>query len=181
MFSDVEVNLKIREKRQRASVAMTNSINSELPFALTDQGWMKVWSKTNNRPYLWNKLTNESLWELPTMQNPLGLCFNTPPPDSPIQDSICESKREPTPEQCGLQSKKLKLLDFFEINLPINITILNQPPCNNTQSYSEIEAYKLSILSKFKQCYDSRKSSSDPEDSFTTWLTQQKVGDIGML
>lgn len=37
----------------------------ELPPELAQQGWEKLWSKRENRPYFWNKLTGTSLWEMP--------------------------------------------------------------------------------------------------------------------
>lgn len=53
----------------------------ELPFELVQQGWKKFWSKRENRPYFWNKLTGESLWEMPMIKpafdpitDPLGEC-----------------------------------------------------------------------------------------------------------
>lgn len=35
---------------------------------LQQQGWKKFWSKRENRPYFWNKLTGESLWVMPSLK-----------------------------------------------------------------------------------------------------------------
>ena len=46
----------------------TSSINDpvhDLPLVLLQQGWRKFWSKREQRPYFFNKITNESLWEMP--------------------------------------------------------------------------------------------------------------------
>jgi len=43
-------------------------IEPELPPELLQQGWRKFWSKRGNRPYFWNKLTGESLWEMPQLK-----------------------------------------------------------------------------------------------------------------
>lgn len=43
-------------------------IEPELPIELLQQGWKKFWSKRENRPYFWNKLTGESLWEFPPLR-----------------------------------------------------------------------------------------------------------------
>lgn len=37
----------------------------DLPVELLQAGWRKFWSKRENRPYFFNKITNESLWEMP--------------------------------------------------------------------------------------------------------------------
>ena len=49
-----------------------NSIGSPEPLPSDDlseellqMGWRKYWSKRENMPYYFNKITNESLWELP--------------------------------------------------------------------------------------------------------------------
>ena len=43
----------------------------DLPADLLQQGWRKFWSRRENRPYLFNKITNESRWEMPGI---LGVC-----------------------------------------------------------------------------------------------------------
>lgn len=40
----------------------------ELSVELQHQGWKKFWSKRENRPYFWNKLTGESLWIMPSLK-----------------------------------------------------------------------------------------------------------------
>lgn len=37
----------------------------DLPVELLQAGWRKFWSKREKMPYYFNKLTNESLWEMP--------------------------------------------------------------------------------------------------------------------
>lgn len=39
----------------------------DLPLELLQRGWRKFWSKRENRPYYFNKLTNESLWDPPQL------------------------------------------------------------------------------------------------------------------
>lgn len=69
----------------------------ELPFELVQQGWKKFWSKRESRPYFWNKLTGESLWEMPPLSkpqfdpitDPLGISVPPlPAPPQPIQAPI---------------------------------------------------------------------------------------------
>uniref|UniRef100_A0A182Y9I3 Uncharacterized protein n=1 Tax=Anopheles stephensi TaxID=30069 RepID=A0A182Y9I3_ANOST len=70
--------------------AVGTNFNEELSPELTQQGWRKFWSKREGRPYFWNKLTGESLWEHPVLNrgpqqfdpltDPLGICSNGPLP-----------------------------------------------------------------------------------------------------
>ena len=39
----------------------------DLPQDLLQAGWRKFWSNREKRPYFFNKLTNESLWETPIL------------------------------------------------------------------------------------------------------------------
>lgn len=43
-------------------------LEPELTPELVYQGWRKFWSKRENRPYFWNRLTGESLWEMPVLK-----------------------------------------------------------------------------------------------------------------
>uniref|UniRef100_A0A8C4ZQ71 Phosphorylated CTD interacting factor 1 n=1 Tax=Gadus morhua TaxID=8049 RepID=A0A8C4ZQ71_GADMO len=51
----------------------------ELPDELLQAGWGRCWSKRENRPYYFNRFTNQSLWEMPVLgqhdviSDPLGL------------------------------------------------------------------------------------------------------------
>lgn len=51
----------------------------ELPDDMIQAGWSKCWSKRENRPYYFNRFTNQSLWEMPVLgqhdviSDPLGL------------------------------------------------------------------------------------------------------------
>lgn len=68
---------------------------------LIQQGWRKYWSKRENRPYFWNKLSGESMWELPAVKrdfdpitDPLGICHTGPPNAGNMTPSA--SKRRPS-------------------------------------------------------------------------------------
>ena len=39
----------------------------DLPPELLTAGWRRFWSKRESRPYFFNKLTNESMWEMPPL------------------------------------------------------------------------------------------------------------------
>uniref|UniRef100_A0A3P8PWD4 mRNA (2'-O-methyladenosine-N(6)-)-methyltransferase n=1 Tax=Astatotilapia calliptera TaxID=8154 RepID=A0A3P8PWD4_ASTCA len=57
----------------------TASKAPELPDELVQAGWSKCWSRRENRPYYFNRFTNQSLWEVPVLgqhdviSDPLGL------------------------------------------------------------------------------------------------------------
>ena len=40
----------------------------DLPLELLQAGWRKFWSKREGRPYFFNKVTNQSLWEMPVLR-----------------------------------------------------------------------------------------------------------------
>ncbi|CAL1612942.1 unnamed protein product [Knipowitschia caucasica] len=56
-----------------------NAKPPELPDELVQAGWSKCWSRRENRPYYFNRFTNQSLWEVPVLgqhdviSDPLGL------------------------------------------------------------------------------------------------------------
>lgn len=52
---------------------MGNFVEPELSAELIQHGWRKFWSKRENRPYFWNKLTGESLWEMPSLKHAVCL------------------------------------------------------------------------------------------------------------
>lgn len=49
---------------------------AELSLELQQQGWKKFWSKRENRPYFWNKLTGESLWVMPSLKPQVLLVYS---------------------------------------------------------------------------------------------------------
>ncbi len=56
---------------------MGGFIEPELTPELVQQGWRKFWSKRENRPYFWNKITGESLWEMPSLKQPVSIGYVT--------------------------------------------------------------------------------------------------------
>lgn len=166
----------------------------ELPFELQQQGWKKFWSKRENRPYFWNKLTGESLWEMPMIKpqfdpitDPLGIC--TPPPPQPIPIMHMPStpvpvvKRRASEEMAGPQAKKFILAGPWDLDVPTNVIILERAPCSYMHSHPEIEVFRCSLLSKLRKSYEelchSRESIDAPKDSFNRWLMERKVIDTG--
>ncbi|KAL8613842.1 hypothetical protein ACOMHN_032832 [Nucella lapillus] len=54
-----------------------NSPSHDLPIPLLQKGWRKLWSQKHQRPYFYNKLTAQSIWEYPGLEgdldDPLGI------------------------------------------------------------------------------------------------------------
>lgn len=77
----IQTSLPSSVNSKPGNVEHQNSVNSEpcspqpmspdqvhdLPPELLQAGWRKFWSRREGRPYYFNKLTNESLWETPTL------------------------------------------------------------------------------------------------------------------
>lgn len=160
----------------------------DLPFELVQQGWRKFWSKRENRPYFWNKMTGESLWEMPVLKpqfdpitDPLGIC--APGPTAIGNGPMQVAKRRISEEIGGPQVKKFVLAGPWDLDVPTNVIIYERVPCNYMHSHPEIEAYRCSLLTKLRQCYQelchSRESIDAPKDSFNRWLMERKVVDTG--
>lgn len=51
------------------TVILCYSWRSDMIFLdeLVQAGWAKCWSKRENRPYYFNRFTNQSLWEMPVL------------------------------------------------------------------------------------------------------------------
>ncbi|KAJ3654671.1 hypothetical protein Zmor_013845 [Zophobas morio] len=182
------VNMPIPTTPQGAPIN-PGGLEFDLPFELTQQGWRKFWSKRENRPYFWNKLTGESLWEMPMIKpqfdpitDPLGIC--APPPSLPLPTTpLPVAKRRASEDLNGPQAKKFVLAGPWDLDVPTNVIILERSPCSYMHSHPEVEAYRCSLLAKLRQCYQelchSRESIDAPKDSFNRWMMERKVIDSG--
>lgn len=176
---------------QGPPVASSQYQEHELPFELIQQGWRKFWSKRENRPYFWNKATCQSMWEIPVLKpqfdpitDPLGICAPGPSPPAPTPNGpLPVAKRRISEEIAGPQNKKFILAGPWDLDVPTNVIIFERPPCCYMHSHPEVEAYRCSLLSKLRQCYQelchSRESIDAPKDSFNRWLMERKVIDTG--
>ncbi|KAJ4442041.1 hypothetical protein ANN_11907 [Periplaneta americana] len=165
----------------------------ELPPELLQQGWRKFWSKRENRPYFWNKLTGDSLWEMPQLKpqfdpitDPLGIC-NTPPPPPPLVNGPpgpVAVKRRASEEAVGSPvAKKFILAGPWDLEIQTNVVIYERPPTILPHPHPDIETYRCSLAAKLRQCYQelchSREAIDAPKDSFNRWLMERKVIDTG--
>ncbi|XP_043275592.1 mRNA (2'-O-methyladenosine-N(6)-)-methyltransferase [Venturia canescens] len=167
---------------------------AELSMELQQQGWKKFWSKRENRPYFWNKLTGESLWVMPSLKpqfdpitDPLGICGASPVPgNGPIPPGTPGGplKRRASEEGNAMPVvKKFILAGPWDLEIPTNVIIYERAPSNLLHVHPDVEALRCSLLAKLRQCYQelchTREAIDAPKDSFNRWLMERKVIDCG--
>ncbi|XP_010833343.1 PREDICTED: phosphorylated CTD-interacting factor 1 isoform X1 [Bison bison bison] len=94
----------------------------DLPEELVHAGWEKCWSRRENRPYYFNRFTNQSLWEMPVLgqhdviSDPLGLNATPLPQDSSLVETpLAENKprkrqlSEEQPSGNGVKKPKIEI------------------------------------------------------------------------
>uniref|UniRef100_A0A1A9V576 WW domain-containing protein n=1 Tax=Glossina austeni TaxID=7395 RepID=A0A1A9V576_GLOAU len=183
------------------SMYQGGSYGEELTPELFSQGWRKFWSKRENRPYYWNKITGESLWEMPgarpfdPLTDPLGICHagGQPPlhhSHSHMQQQHHNLKRRPSDDMHmhahGHQQppmKKFILAGPWDLEVCTNAVIVERPPTLLPQPHPEIEALRAAYTMKLVKTYEDlcmrRESIKAPKDSFNRWLIERKVIDNG--
>lgn len=175
--------------------------NEELPPDLVMQGWRKFWSKRENRPYFWNKLSGESLWEMPrhfdVLTDPLGICNagigpngpSTPSPHNqtslkrrPSEDTLSTSGQS-TGVMPGPPLKKFVLAGPWDLEVGTNVIMVERPPILLPHPHPEIEAmraaYTCRLIKQYEDLCSRRESIKAPKESFMRWLMERKVIDRG--
>uniref|UniRef100_A0A8D0ABM9 mRNA (2'-O-methyladenosine-N(6)-)-methyltransferase n=1 Tax=Sander lucioperca TaxID=283035 RepID=A0A8D0ABM9_SANLU len=159
----------------------------ELPDELVQAGWSKCWSRRENRPYYFNRFTNQSLWEVPVLgqhdviSDPLGL--NAAPAEGGAGEGNLgngQRKRRISEEQgAGLNSiKRVKVKTtttttttriYWDLDTQTNAVIREHPPPQ--------------LVTKLRQHYHElchqREGIDPPRESFNRWLLERKVVDKG--
>ncbi|XP_004522035.1 phosphorylated CTD-interacting factor 1 [Ceratitis capitata] len=189
---------------QGAPAMHSAGYGEELTAELVNQGWRKFWSKRENRPYYWNKITGESLWEMPgarpfdPLTDPLGICHSgTQPPINPGGGMPHHAhhmqhpnlKRRPSddmhlhPHQQHPPLKKFVLTGPWDLEICTNAVIVERPPTLLPQPHPEIEALRAAYTGKLVKTYEDlcmrRENIKAPKDSFNRWLMERKVIDNG--
>lgn len=147
--------------------------NDDLHPELVHQGWRKFWSKRENRPYFWNKLTGESLWETPLIKaqfdpitDPLGICHAGP---QPVTTSPMGLKRRAS-EDGGPIAKKFILPGPWDLEIPTNVIIYERAPTIAPHPHPEIEGYRCGLTSKLRQCYQELCQSREGRKKESSFL-----------
>uniref|UniRef100_A0A8D3A0Y4 mRNA (2'-O-methyladenosine-N(6)-)-methyltransferase n=1 Tax=Scophthalmus maximus TaxID=52904 RepID=A0A8D3A0Y4_SCOMX len=183
----------------------TTSKPPELPDELVQAGWSKCWSRRENRPYYFNRFTNQSLWEVPVLgqhdviSDPLGL--NAAPAEGGESNlGNGQRKRRCSEEQgAGPNSLKrakvktvLQLLTllvvvvsiYWDLDIQTNAVIREHPPTpHHLPPHPEIEMQRAQLVTKLRQHYHElchqREGIDPPRESFNRWLLERKVIDKG--
>lgn len=169
----------------------------ELHPDLMHQGWRKFWSKRENRPYFWNKLSGESLWETPgtnrpfdPLTDPLGICNPGAGPHGPSTPSPHTLKRRASDDVSHTghanghpAPKKFILNGPWDLEVATNVLIVERPPTLMPHPHPEIEALRATSVVKLIKTYDDlckrREGIDSPRESFNRWLMERKVIDRG--
>lgn len=179
-----------------------NSPAHDLPVELLQAGWRKFWSRRENRPYFFNKFTNESRWEMPGQHDPLSdpLNIGSPGPvqsPSPLQEHRTHRLSVDIP-QPGVAQKRRSSEDlvlspskrpavnyspYWNFDISTNGIIFERPPSRMLPPHPEIEALRGQLMGKLRTQYTDlcmqREGIEAPRESFNRWLLERKVVDKG--
>lgn len=174
------------------------NFNEELPAELVNQGWRKFWSKRENRAYFWNKVTGESLWEMPgndPLTDPLGICHGGPnqTQNGPNANSSLKRRASEDHQQgsggAGSNNiaqpplKKFILAGPWDLEIPTNVIMYDRVPTTFPPPHPEIEALRaaltIRLINNYTDLCQKRESITAPKDSFIRWLMERKVVDKG--
>ncbi|XP_042909271.1 mRNA (2'-O-methyladenosine-N(6)-)-methyltransferase [Parasteatoda tepidariorum] len=168
----------------------------DLPPDLLQAGWRKFWSKRENRPYFFNKVTNESLWEMPRLghydpsTDPLGIQMSPDPPHTPHTPlsippfpRIGDKRR--ASDDCIMPpaAKKFFLSGYWDLEVPTNVVIWERSPSLLPPPHPEVEQYRAVLVVKLRQQYQemchSREGIDAPKESLNRWFMERKILDKG--
>uniref|UniRef100_A0A0B8RQT2 mRNA (2'-O-methyladenosine-N(6)-)-methyltransferase n=1 Tax=Philothamnus irregularis TaxID=1899461 RepID=A0A0B8RQT2_9SAUR len=122
----------------------------DLPDELVQAGWEKCWSKRENRPYYFNRFTNQSLWEMPLLgqhdviSDPLGLNAAPVPVDggageaAAAESRLWKRKLSEEGQPSGNLAKKPKM------DVPGNPTAQPAPNISSTPGTPLLKAWGVS-------------------------------------
>ncbi|CAL1274281.1 unnamed protein product [Larinioides sclopetarius] len=170
----------------------------DLPPELLQAGWRKFWSKRENRPYFFNKITNESLWEMPRLghydpsTDPLGIQMSPPgsgEPHTPVTPIAhppfprLGEKRRASEDGMAPAAKKFILCGHWDLEIPTNVVIWERSPSLLPPPHPEIEQYRSNLVIKLRQQYQemchSREGIDAPKESLNRWFMERKIIDRG--
>lgn len=165
----------------------------DLPPELLQAGWRKFWSKRESRPYFFNKLTNESLWEMPQIggaahfdriTDPLGIQSSPDPQVSspvPVSLPVSPSVLQPSPipqsgpkfgekRRCSEEGilpnpKRFLLSGPWDLEVPTNVIIWERTPSLMPPPHPDVEQYRANLVSKLRLSYQEMCHSREGIDA----------------
>ena len=199
--SQIQCHFYLHHNRRRVQIR-----SHDLPPELLQIGWRRFWSKREGRPYFFNKVTNESMWDMPRVggqydpiTDPLGISSSVPPtPTEPITPTSIPVNFQHWPQRAGDKrslsmddamsggppTKKLILSGPFDLEVHTNIVIWERPPVLLYHPHPEVESLRGSLVTKLRQQYHemchSRENIDAPKESFNRWLMERKIVDKGV-
>ncbi|BFZ19751.1 hypothetical protein BsWGS_22790 [Bradybaena similaris] len=177
-----------------------------LPSELVQAGWGQFWSKREGRYYYFNKLTNESLWELPTvglkhdpLTDPLhinmvdsandeaavSLDSSLGQPGAEVNPVLAVLKRRACSQLFEGGSKRIRLnyKPFWNFEVPSNAVVKERAPLHMCPPHPDVEAFRCDQVMKLRQSYQElcqhHEGIDAPVDSLNRWLLERKVIDKG--
>jgi len=66
----------------------SQSFETDMPHELLAQGWRKFWSRRENRPYFFNRMSGETLWEMPPLSGSHHGSHHHPQSPNPLNDPL---------------------------------------------------------------------------------------------
>ncbi|XP_067935307.1 mRNA (2'-O-methyladenosine-N(6)-)-methyltransferase-like [Watersipora subatra] len=167
-----------------------HSPGRDLSSQLLEAGWRKFFSKREQRPYFFNKFTNQSLWDEPTLgspgpsrHDPLGIA--TPSPSSVMSPQECAPRRRHSSLDSNSQvpTKKASLLisSSWNLTIPTNVIMYERAMSDVYPPHPMVEQSRAKSLRKLRQQYEeacmTREGIHAPLESFNRWLLERKVAD----
>uniref|UniRef100_A0A4W3J3U8 mRNA (2'-O-methyladenosine-N(6)-)-methyltransferase n=1 Tax=Callorhinchus milii TaxID=7868 RepID=A0A4W3J3U8_CALMI len=169
---------------------------------LVQAGWAKCWSRRENRPYYFNKFTNQSLWELPVfgqhdvISDPLGLnaTMESNEGEATADNGLRKRRHSEENQQQSANSFKKPRVSkcvnlglgrdvYWDLDIPTNVVIKESAPIEALSPHPEVELLRAQLTVKLRQHYQElcqqREGIEPPRDSFNRWLLERKVIDKG--
>ncbi|UYV81185.1 PCIF1 [Cordylochernes scorpioides] len=157
----------------------------DLPLELLNAGWRRFWSKRESRPYFFNKLTNESVWEMPPMPGMAqggGVDLVTDPLG--IQSPKPGDKRRHSDDTYPTAAKqRFSPIGPWDLEVQSNVVMKESGPSLMAPPHPEVEQLRTTLTAKLRLQYQelchSREAIEPPRESFNRWLMERKVTDRG--
>ncbi|XP_015785214.1 phosphorylated CTD-interacting factor 1 [Tetranychus urticae] len=185
-------NINMLSPEASSTSSSTHDPTHDLPPALFQQGWRVVWSKREQRPYYFNKTTNESLWEMPPLTgeggdydpltDPLGI--SAPEQNhKPLRIGEKRSSSSSSDDPYSGTHKKFILSGPWDLEVTSNVIIWERAPVIVPHPHPDIEILRLNYLMKLRSQYQemchTRENIDAPRESFNRWLIERKTIDKG--
>uniref|UniRef100_A0AAY5F2M5 mRNA (2'-O-methyladenosine-N(6)-)-methyltransferase n=1 Tax=Electrophorus electricus TaxID=8005 RepID=A0AAY5F2M5_ELEEL len=154
----------------------------ELPDELIQAGWAKCWSKRENRPYYFNRFTNQSLWEMPVLGQH-DVIVRPPPTGITLFYYLIISKPWNSSSE-DKQGQATTPVVYWDLDVQTNAVIKERTTFDYLPPHPEIELQRAQLTTKLRQHYhelcSQREGIEPPRESFNRWLLERKVVDKGV-